>query len=133
MLSIPELARIFVARKPVDFRRQFDGLAAIVQDTFGMDPFGGQLFVFFNKSRDRIKLLVWQHTGFWLFYKRLERGTFDMVLDVDSDDECVEVDARRLRLLLDGVDLKSSKFRRHFAQPLRIGSRRHGGGQRSTA
>jgi len=132
MLSIPESVRIFVARAPVDFRRQFDGLAAIARDELGMDPFAGDLFVFFNKRRDRIKLLVFQHTGFWLHYKRLERGTFEMLADVDEADECVEVDARWLRLLLDGIDLQRSKFRRHFAHPLRIAGRSRGGGRQES-
>ena len=101
MLSIPESVRIFVARAPADFRRQFDGLAAIARDDLGMDPFGGHVFVFFNKRRDRIKLLVFQHTGFWLHYKRLERGTFEMLMDIDEADECIEIDARRLRLFQD--------------------------------
>ena len=128
MLSIPESLRIFVARKPADFRKQFDGLAAIARDEFGMDPFGGHLFVFFNKRRDRIKLLVFQHTGFWLHYKRLERGTFEMLTNVSEDDDCIEVDARRLRLLLEGIDLKQSRFRRHFGNAIRI-SQQHGGGR----
>ena len=55
MLSVPESLRILVARKPADFRKQFDGLAGIVMNELGMDPFGGCLFVFFNKRRDRIK------------------------------------------------------------------------------
>ena len=120
MLSIPESARIFVARDPVDFRRQFDGLAAIAREEFGMDPFSGDVFVFFNRRGDRTKILVWQHTGFWLFYRRLEKGTFDRLVDPTSESDCVEVEARRLRLMLDGIDLTSTKFRRHFADPLRI-------------
>lgn len=120
MLNIPESARIFVARDPVDFRRQFDGLAAIAREQFCLDPFSGHVFVFFNKRGDRTKILVWQHTGFWLFYRRLEKGTFDRLVDVDVDSECVEVEARRLRLMLDGIDLTRTKFRRHFADPLRI-------------
>jgi len=128
MLSIPESVRVFVARDPVDFRRQFDGLSAIARDELGMDPFDGHLFVFFNKRRDRIKLLVWQHTGFWLFYKRLERGTFEALAAPNQRSESIEIDARKLRLLLDGIDLKQSKFRRHFAHPMRIGGRRHDGG-----
>ena len=131
MLSIPESVRIFVAREPVDFRKQFDGLSGIARDEFGMDPFCGHLFVFFNKRRDRIKMLVFQHTGFWLHYKRLERGTFEMLASVDDDDDCIEVDARRLRLLLEGIDLNQSRFRRHFAKSIRIKSRRHGGGQQT--
>jgi transposase len=131
MLSIPESVRIFVARAPTDFRRQFDGLAAIARDELGLDPFGGHVFVFFNKRRDRIKLLVFEHTGFWLHYKRLERGTFDVFEDVDEAGDCIEVDARRLRLLLDGIDLRRSKFRRHFARPLRVGGQAHGGGRQA--
>ena len=132
MLSVPESVRIFVARDAVDFRKQFDGLAAIARDQLGLDPFGGHVFVFFNRRRDRIKLLVFQHTGFWLHYKRPERGTFELLQQsIDElDDDCIEVDARRLRLLLEGIDLKHAKFRRHFANAIRIGSRRHGGGQR---
>lgn len=133
MLSVPQSVRVFVAREPVDFRRQFDGLAAIVRDAFDMDPCCGHVFVFFNKRRDRIKLLVFEHTGFWLHYKRLERGTFDWLVGEDHDGECVEVEARQLRLLLDGIDLRRAKFRRHFAEPLRIEGRRHGGGQRRSA
>ena len=120
MLTIPESVRIFVAREPADFRKQFDGLSAIARDDLGIDPLAGHLLVYFNKRRDRIKLLVWQHTGYWLFYKRLERGTFDDLRDCDDVDGAIEVDARRMRLLLDGIDLKRSEFRRHFKEPLRM-------------
>jgi len=132
MLSIPESVRVFVARDPVDFRRQFDGLSAIARDELGKDPLNGDLFVFFNKRRDRIKLLVWQHTGFWLFYKRLECGTFESFADAAIERGAIEIDARRLRLLLDGIDLRVARFRRHFAHPLRIGARSDGGGTTTT-
>ncbi len=120
MLSVPESARMFVARDPVDFRRQFDGLCAIAREQFDLDPFSGHVFVFFNKGRDRMKILVWQHTGFWLRYRRLSKGTFGALFTADASQACVEVEARRLRLLLDGIDLDSAKFRRDFADPLRI-------------
>lgn len=133
MLSIPESLRIFVARDPVDFRKQFDGLAGVVRAEFGRDPLCGHLFVFFNKRRDKIKLLMFEHTGFWLHYKRLERGTFESLSNIDEERECIEIDARRLRLLLEGIDLKESKFRRHFASSMRIQARRTDGGkQRQT-
>ena len=96
-----------------------------------MDPCSGHVFVFFNKRRDRIKILVFEHSGFWLHYKRLERGTFDVLIDVDHVDICVEVESRRLRMLLDGLDLRRVKFRRHFADPLRMDPRRHGGGRQA--
>ncbi len=123
MLSVPDSVRIFVARHPVDFRKQFDGLAAIVRDEFGMDPLCGHVFTFFNKRRDRIKILVFQHTGFWLHYKRLERGTFEVTDDVEDDRDYITVDARQLRLILDGIDLRKTQFRRHFRRPLLIDER----------
>ncbi len=129
MLSIPASLRIFVARFPVDFRKQFDGLAGIVRREFGHDPFGGHLFVFFNKRRDKIKLLMFDHTGFWLHYKRLERGTFETMASVDEESDCIEVDARRLRLLLEGIDLSKSQFRQHFGRSIRIQERRINGEQ----
>ena len=133
MLSFGETSRVFIAREPVDFRRQFDGLCAVARDDLELDPFSGHLFVFFNKRRDRIKILVWQHNGFWLHYKRLERGTFEMIGRLDAEEPSIEVDARQMRMLLDGIDVETSRFRPHFARPLRIGSRRSGGGTTGTA
>ncbi len=96
MLSVPASVPIFVARNPVDLRRQFDGLAAIARDDLGLDPLSGALFVFFDKRRDRIKRLVFQHAGFWLHYKRLERGTFEVLGDIVVDEQGpIEIDARR--------------------------------------
>ena len=79
MLSLPFQLRIFAAVEPVDFRKGFDGLVAIVRDGFREDPFAGDLFCFFNRRRDRVKILAWDRNGFWLHYKRLERGTFERI------------------------------------------------------
>ena len=68
--------RVFVATRPVDFRKGHDGLAAAVQQMFGLDPFCGAVFVFRSKRADRIKLLVWNRTGLVLIHKRLEGGKF---------------------------------------------------------
>lgn len=87
MLSIPTSVRIYLASEPIDFRKGFDGLFALVRDGFGDDPLSGHLFLCFNRRRDRIKILLWplvprseaktgDRNGFWIFYKRLERGTF---------------------------------------------------------
>jgi transposase len=124
MLSLPAQVRIFAATAAVDFRKAHDGLVAIVRDTFGRDPFDGALFVFFNKRRDRIKLLLWDHNGFWLFYKRLECGTFK-VLD-GSGSETLAIDRAELAMLLEGIDLKAGKRRPHFADGLRIDGRGEG-------
>ena len=68
--------KVFVAKRPVDFRKGIDGLALAVQEMFGMDPFYGAAFVFRAKRADRIKLLIWDQTGMVLVHKRLEGGKF---------------------------------------------------------
>lgn len=68
--------KVFVATRPVDFRKGIDGLALAVQEMFGMDPFCGAAFVFRAKRADRIKLLIWDQTGMVLVHKRLEGGKF---------------------------------------------------------
>lgn len=68
--------KVYVATRPVDFRKGIDGLALAVQEMFGLDPFCGAVFVFRSKRADRIKLLAWDQTGMVLIHKRLEDGKF---------------------------------------------------------
>jgi transposase len=68
--------RAFVCTEPVDMRKSIDGLSQIVAAAMGMNPLSGQVFVFIGRRRDRAKLLVWDRHGFWVLYKRLERGRF---------------------------------------------------------
>ena len=68
--------KVYVATRPVDFRKGHDGLAAAVQEMFGLDPFNGAAFVFRSKRADRIKVLVWDQTGLVLIHKRLEGCKF---------------------------------------------------------
>jgi transposase len=121
MLNLPAQIRIFAATAPVDFRKAHDGLVAIVRDCFREDPFDGSLFVFFNKKCDRIKLLLWDENGFWLHYKRLERGTFKSLKK--SSGERVRISRAELSMLLEGIDLEKGKRRKHFADGLRIHER----------
>ena len=76
MIAAGGQMRVYVATRPVDFRKGHDGLAAVVQEMFGLDPFSGAAFVFRSKRADRIKLLVWDRTGMVLVHKRLEGGKF---------------------------------------------------------
>ena len=67
---------VYLACGPTDMRKSINGLAAIVGSSFKLDPFNGALFVFCNRSRNRVKILEWDGDGFWLYFKRLEKGRF---------------------------------------------------------
>lgn len=98
MLTLPE--KVYLASGSTDLRKSIDGLAALVQENLQLDPFGPCLFVFCNRQRDKLKMLYWEHNGFWLLYRRLERGTFQWPgLGTPS----VAVSFRELRWLLDGL------------------------------
>ena len=76
MLSLPLPVKIFWRKEHTDLRKSFDGLAAIVREELGHDPFSGHLFIFASKRRNRVKLLYFEKGGFAIWYKRLEEGTF---------------------------------------------------------
>lgn len=124
MLSLPGSVSIFACTTPVDFRKQHDGLVALVRDQLGTDPFDGSIFVFFNRRRDRIKLLLWDGNGFWLLYKRLESGTYERLRA--SDSKRLALSRAELSMLLDGIELGKGKKRRHFADVYRIDGRASG-------
>lgn len=94
--------QVYLACGSTDLRKSIDGLAALVQEGLGLNPFSPCLFVFCNRERNKLKLLYWEHNGFWLFYRRLERGTFQWPKDQGDP---VAVTTRELRWLLDGLAL----------------------------
>ena len=124
MLSIPASVTSFLCREPVDFRKAHDGLVAVVRQYLQTDPLSGSLFVFFNKRRDKVKLLQWDGNGLWLHYKRLEKGTFPMTANTDSEDHSIS--RAQLAMLLEGMELRKGKIVRRFADSIRIRERRGG-------
>jgi len=108
MLMLPPSVRIFVASRPVDLRRSFDGLAALTQEQLELDPWSGHLFVFRNRSGDRVKILYWDRSGFCVWYKRLEKGCFRLP---QGSSQCVELESSELGLLLEGIDLAGARHR----------------------
>jgi transposase len=114
MLTLPSSVRIYVAAEPVDLRRGFDGLAAATRSLIGADPLNGHLFVFLNRRRNRIKLLVWDRTGYLVLYKRLERGTFEIPTEPAFGCRHVEIDAGELGLMLEGLDLRDARRRKRW-------------------
>lgn len=107
MLTIPSTTRIFMASKPVDMRKGFDGLSAIVAEAWKKDPHSGALFVFVGKRRDRVKVLYWDRNGFVLHYKRLEKGRLQMP---NTRGERVKLQAAELAMLLGGIDLNAKRL-----------------------
>ena len=105
--------RIFFCTTPTKMTYSFDSLMGRAQEVFDQDPTSGHLFLFFNRRRDRIKILFWDHDGFCIWYKRLEAGTFQM-LTTTNDPEGIEIEAWQLVQLLDGLDLKTGRRRRRY-------------------
>lgn len=94
---------VYLHRLPVDFRKAINGLALIVQDALLLDPYSETLFVFINKTRNRIKLLYWERNGFCLWHKRLEKNKFAWPLNHNT--ATVELTTQELNWLLDGFDI----------------------------
>lgn len=109
MLSLSPAVRVFVAREAADMRKGFDGLEGLAREVIREDPMSGHLFVFFNKRRNRVKVLTWDRTGYLLLYKRLERGTFALCAIEFAGRDSIEMLSSELALLLDGIDLQGAK------------------------
>ena len=103
--------RTFLCTEPTDMRRGFRGLSAIIREKFAADPTDGSLFLFVNRRRDRMKLLHFADGGFWLYYRLLEAGTFEMLESPDGSPKR-QIDAVELSMLLSGVSLAASSTRR---------------------
>lgn len=103
MINVHASTRVFLCAQAIDMRLSFDGLAGMVKSHFSMNPTCGHLFVFFSRRRDRMKLLFWDSEGFVLYYKRLERGTFGWLDDLDLSDGG-EMEASDFAMVLAGVN-----------------------------
>lgn len=108
---IPPRMAIYIATGPLDLRRSFDGLAAVVRDVLRHDPLSGALFLFFNKAHNRVKILWWDQTGYCLLYKRLERGAFRVPLALEPGATSVCIDAAEMKSILEGVALPATRWR----------------------
>jgi len=110
--------KVYLAAGSTDMRKSIDGLAAIVQESFKLDPFSSSLFVFCNKNHNKLKILQWQHNGFWLHYRRLEKGVFRW--PKESRDSPLILSSRELQWLLDGLSLAQKQAHKKVAAILVI-------------
>ncbi len=115
MIGPTGAVRVLVATKPVDFRKGADGLAALVRDTMGADPFSGAVYVFRAKRTDRVKLVFWDGTGVVLVAKRLEDGEFRWP---KAQDGALHLSAAQLSALLEGLDWRRVHEARQTTAPV---------------
>jgi transposase len=103
--------RVLVCREPVDMRRSFDGLESAVRERLKADPVSGAWFVFWNRRRDRLKILSFDGSGLWIWYKRLEGGCFEIPGGVEDS---AEITMAQLMLVLEGIEVTSVRHRRRW-------------------
>ena len=114
MLTLPPSVKIYVAARPVDARKSFDGLAAMVEAEFGLEPLSGHVFVFINRRAHIAQLLFWERNGFCIVKKRLEAGSFHLAQAAVGTVSHVEIDSAELALMLEGIDLSGAKRRKRY-------------------
>jgi len=112
MFSITS-ARYFLYRETTDIRKGFDGLSGMVSGQLGQNPMSGDVFIFVNRQRNRIKLLRWEPGGFVLFYKRLEKGTFELPASQKTGNT-LTLDYGELAMLITGISMRNANKRKRF-------------------
>lgn len=105
---------VYLACGHTDMRKSINGLSAIVESSFQLDPFGGELFVFCNRNRDRLKILEWDGDGFWLHFKRLEKGRFKWPAQGES--ATMMLTSEELTFLLGGAKIELKLRRREVTE-----------------
>jgi len=109
MLNWELVNQVYLAPGATDLRKSIDGLSAVVTAVFEMDPFSDRWFVFCNKQRDKLKILRWDTNGFWLYYRRLERGRFKWPAQTGP---ALTITRRQLQWLLDGLAIEQKQAHR---------------------
>ncbi len=110
MLNISPNATIYWHTEPTDMRKGIDGLSGIIRGQFDGDPLDGSLYLFVNRRRDRMKILHWDGGGFWIYYRVLEQGTFEIRA---ADERRLVIDATELAMLLGGASLDTKRRKRY--------------------
>ena len=113
MLALPSSCRYFLYRHQADMRKGFDGLSGLVREGLLKDPLSGDVFVFFNRRRSQVKLLVWEGDGFSIYHKRLERGTYEIPKTPAGElrsDELMLILQRRQYYILSWAPAKSMRL-----------------------
>jgi transposase len=116
VLSLSPAVKLWFCPDPVDMRLGFDGLFALVANRLQADPLSGHLFIFRNRTADRIKVLYWGGHGLCLWAQRLEAGRYHFP-DAPADATRIELTATHFQMILDGIDLSAVKRFKRFSLP----------------
>ena len=115
MFGLGLATKIYIALDAVDMRKGFEGLHGLVRDQLGQDPLSGHVFLFTNRTRTRLKALVWDGSGLWVCAKRLEKGRFHW--PVAQQVRSVTMRAEELAMLVNGLDFKQTEARNWYRRP----------------
>jgi transposase len=116
MFGLGPATKIYIAIEGVDMRKGFDGLYGLVRDRLGHDPLSGHLFLFANRERTRLKVLVWDGSGLWVCAKRLEKGRFHW--PTATEESCLVMRPEELAMLLNGLDIAEARPRKNWLRRL---------------
>ena len=116
MLPFSNGRQYYLYRHPTDMRKSFNGLSGLVRSELGRNPLLGDVFIFLNRRRNKVKMLVWDRTGYVIFYKSLEQGTFELPR-FDPSAKTYALKWEELLLILEGVELQSVRRRKRYTLP----------------
>lgn len=119
MLLLPRAVRVYVATHPVSLRKSFEGLSNEVEFVLDRDPLSGHVFVFINRRKTQVKLLLWTRGGYMILHKRLEKGRFNFIKHVRPGVKSVQIDVHELSMLLEGLRPQQSRGARRW-EPQKI-------------
>ncbi len=115
MIGLSSTLRYYLYRHPTDMRKSFTGLAGLVINEMAGDPLQGDAYIFINKRRTMVKVLVWDRTGFVIYYKKLSSGTFE-IPSWEKNTSSVEIEIPTLLMMLEGVQIKSARLRKRYGR-----------------
>lgn len=118
MILVPRSVRVYFATQPTNLRKSFEGLSNDVREVLRHDPLAGHVFVFLNRRKNQVKLIVWTRGGYTIVHKKLERGTFTFPDRVVDGVASVAIDVHELAMLLEGIDIRRARTSSRWEPPM---------------
>jgi transposase len=122
VILLSRAVRVYFAIQPTNLRQSFEGLTNQIRHALGHDPLSGHVFVFLNRRKNQVKLILWTRGGFTIVHKRLERGTFTFPAQIVDGAASVAIDVHELAMLLEGIEVTDIKTKPRWEPAPRIRS-----------